>query len=232
MTCLTRALLALTALAFLPATGFTQTYSTTFQGTENPLSEGGKWSNNGLDWTNIRKGGGIAFSTQSGTESGDRKYADSYAILSGFPANQEAWGKAHIAHPNSKYYQELEILLRFTSSPHRTTGYECFAKCVADGSSYVNIVRWDGPLGKFTYLAKPSGAAYGLKHGDTLKASIVGNVISVYINGVKKCRSRMILSRRAIRASGCSSPATAARAWERTRTSALRVFRPGESLSL
>jgi hypothetical protein len=179
---------ALTAWALLATAGFAQTYTTEFKGTEDPLSEGGKWSNNGLDWTRIRKSGGIACGTQTGTEDGDKKYADSYAILSGFPPDQEAWGKAHIAHPSSKCYQEVEILLRFTSSPHRTTGYECFARCVADGSSYVNIVRWDGPLGKFTYLARPGGADYGLKNGDTLKASIVGNVITVYINGVRKAQ--------------------------------------------
>jgi hypothetical protein len=65
----------LCALEFAPSAGFCQTYTTTFDGTENPLSEGGRWSNNGLDWTNIRKGNGIAYSTQSGTESG--KFKDS-----------------------------------------------------------------------------------------------------------------------------------------------------------
>ncbi|MGA2033165.1 MAG: hypothetical protein ABSG68_12975 [Thermoguttaceae bacterium] len=178
----------MTALASLSAAGFAQTYSTTFKDTENPLSEGGRWSNNGLDWTNIRKSGGMAYSTQTGTETGARQYRDSYALLSGFPPDQEGWGKVCIKHPNSKCYQEIEILLRFASAPHRTTGYECFARCVADGSSYVNVVRWDGPLGKFTYLAKMNGADCGLRNGDTLKASIVGNVITVYINGVEKAR--------------------------------------------
>jgi hypothetical protein len=183
---LTRVCVALTVLASLSTAGFAQTYTTTFKDTEDPLSEGGRWSNNGLDWTTIRTSGGIAHGTQTGTETGDRKFRDSYAILSGFPPDQEAWGKAYITHPSSRYYQEVEILLRFTSLPHRTTGYECFARCVADSSSYVNIVRWDGPLGKFTYLARMDGAACGLKNGDTLKASIVGNVITVYVNGVKK----------------------------------------------
>jgi hypothetical protein len=188
VTSLTRVFVALTALASLSTAGFSQTYSTKFEGTEDPLSEGGKWSNSGLDWTRIRKSGGIAYGTQSGTETGAKKYADSYAILSGFPPDQEAWGEAYIAHPNSKCHQEVEILLRWTSSPHRTTGYECFARCVAGGSSYVQIVRWDGPLGKFTYLANMGGADFGLKSGDTLKASIVGNVITVSINGVKKAQ--------------------------------------------
>jgi hypothetical protein len=168
------------------------TYTTTFDGDENPLSEGGRWAHNGLDWAKVRKSGGIAYGTQSGASGGAQRYADSYAHLSGFPPDQEAWGKVHIAKPDPSCHQELEILLRFTSSAHRTTGYECFARCTSDGSSYVQIVRWDGPLGKFTYLANENkgGVEYGLKDGDTLKASIVGNLIKVYINGVEKARAK------------------------------------------
>ncbi len=72
--------------------GFSPTYTTTFAGTENPLSEGGRWSNNGLDWTTIRKANGLACSTQSGIETGKFAYNDSYALLSGFSPDQEAWG--------------------------------------------------------------------------------------------------------------------------------------------
>ena len=169
--------------------GHCQTYSTRFDGSANPLSEGGRWSNAGLDWTNIRKDQGIACSTQSGVDTGKFKYNDSYSVLSGFPPDQEAWGDVQIKKPSSSYTQELEILLRFTSSPHWTTGYECFARCVDDDSSYVEIVRWDGPVGKFTYLARMHGKGYGLKNGDTLKATIDGNVITVYINGVKKAQA-------------------------------------------
>jgi hypothetical protein len=179
----------LCALGPVSPAGLCQTYTTTFAGTENPLSEGGRWSNNGLDWTNIRKGNGLAYSTQSGIEAGKFKFRDSYAVLSGFPPDQEAWGEVHISKPSSTYYQELEILLRFTSSPHNTTVYECFARCIDDSSSYVEIVRWDGPVGKFTYLARKHGKGYGLKNGDTLKASIIGNVITVSINGVQKAEA-------------------------------------------
>jgi hypothetical protein len=163
-------------------------YSTAFDGDEDPLSEGGRWANNGLDWTRIRKQGGIAYGTQTGTNGGSHQYDDSYAHLSGFPPDQEAWARVRIARPNPSCHQELEILLRWTSSAHSTTGYECFARCTNDESSYVQVVRWEGPLGKFTYLADHRGAGYGLKDGDILKASIVGNVITVTINGVEKAR--------------------------------------------
>ncbi len=180
--------ITLLALAGLSMTGFSQTYSTRFEGIESPLSEGGRWANNGVDWTQIRKMDGIACGTQTGTNTGIYQYNDSYAHLSGFPPDQEAWGEARIAKRNAPCTQEVEILLRFTSSPHRTTGYECFARCVNSASSYVQIVRWDGPLGKFTYLADKRGTNCGLNNGDILKASIVGNVITVCINGVEKAR--------------------------------------------
>jgi hypothetical protein len=172
-----------------PRAGFCQSYTTHFEGTENPISEGGRWSNNGLDWAQIRTGGGLAYSTQTGTNSGIYRFDDSYAHLSGFPPDQEAWGEVHIAKRDPPCTQECEILLRWTSSPHRTTGYECFARCVSNASSYVQIVRWEGPLGKFTYLADMRGTNYGLKHGDILKATVVGNVIKVYINGVLKAQA-------------------------------------------
>jgi len=178
----------LCVLGPLSPAGFCQTYTTNFAGTEIPLSERGKWSNNGLDWTTIRKSNGLAYSTQSGTESGLSAYNDSYALLSGFPPDQEAWGEARISKPNSRCNQEIEILLRFTSSPHNTTGYECLARCLDDDSSYLEIVRWDGPVGKYTYLARKNGRGFGLKNGDTLKASIIGNVITVSVNGVEKAR--------------------------------------------
>jgi hypothetical protein len=186
-----RSLLLQTLCVSLLATaeGRPQTYTTRFDGTENPLSEGGRWVHHGKDWTTIRKKGGVAYGTQTGTNTGARMYDDSYAHLSGFPPDQEAWGVAHIARPNPACHQELEILLRFTSSAHSTTGYECLARCLSSEASYLEIVRWDGPLGKFTYLARKRGRDYALKHGDTLKASVVGNVITVYVNGVKKAQA-------------------------------------------
>ncbi|MHB1034038.1 MAG: hypothetical protein ACYC35_11645 [Pirellulales bacterium] len=166
------------------------TYTTTFDGDENPISEGGKWLHNGLDWAKIRKAKGIAYGTQSGTNSGPQRYDDSYAHLADFPPDQEAWGKVRIAKPDPSCNQEVEILLRWSSSAHRTTGYECFARCTSDGSSYLQIVRWEGPLGKFTYPANKGGREYGLKDGDVLKASVIGNVITVYVNGVKKAQAK------------------------------------------
>ncbi len=179
----------LLASAALPATGFSQTYTTRFEGAEYPLSEGGRWTNNSLDWARIRKANGLAFGTETGTNTGVARYNDSFAHLSGFPPDQEAEAQVHVAKTTPGCYQEVEVLLRVTSSAHSATCYECFGRCIVSGGSYVQIVRWEGPLGKFTYLADNHGANYGLKDGDILKASIVGNVITVYINGVEKARA-------------------------------------------
>ena len=167
-----------------------QTFYTNFDNDEDTLSENGNWIHNGLDWATIHTKDGIAFGTQSGKNEGIYRYDDSYAHLHGFPPDQEAWGEVYITKSNPNCYQEVEILLRWTSTAQSTTGYECFARCLNDSSSYLQIVRWDGPLGRFTYLFNKSGIKYGLKHGDILKASVIGNVITLYINNVELAQVR------------------------------------------
>ena len=55
--------ITLLASAGVSMTGSSQTYSTRFEGIESPLSEGGRWTNNGIDWTQITKEDGIASGT-------------------------------------------------------------------------------------------------------------------------------------------------------------------------
>jgi hypothetical protein len=40
-------------------------------------------------------------------------------------------------------------------------------------------------LGSFTYLKQGEGAQYGVANGDVVKGTIVGGVITAYINGIK-----------------------------------------------
>ena len=46
------------------------------------------------------------------------------------------------------------------------------------------IARWNGPVGNFTSLAERRGARYGVKDGDVIRATITGNMIRAYKNGV------------------------------------------------
>ena len=160
-----------------------RSYSTVFPNTENPISEGGNWINGkatGLDWADIRSTSGLAF----GTESGSGGYDDSTAVLSGsWGPNQTNQSTVHTVNQNPNIFEEVELRLRTSISAHSITGYEINFRCTADGSQYAQIVRWNGPLSDFTLLDSRAGP--GLRNGDVIKATIVGNVITAYINGAQ-----------------------------------------------
>lgn len=165
-----------------------QTYTTNFPLTENPISESGKWINGGvvgLDWNNVATTTGFAY----GTDPGQVAYADSWALLTG------TWGQDQTVQatikdhsPNVNCHQEHELVLRGSLAAHVATGYEVTVRATNDSNSYLLIARWNGAIGNFTYLTFLSGSTYGVKTGDVFKATIVGNVITAYINGVQKAR--------------------------------------------
>ena len=174
-------------LALAPALAWSpHTYTTTFPSSENPISEQGRWVNGqtvGLDWANVRTTSGLAF----GTESGRIKYDDSTAVLAGvWGPDQTAQATVHSIHQTSDVYEEVELRLRTSISAHRITGYEINFRCTGDSARYVEIVRWNGPLGNFTYVVRTKGP--GLKNGDVVKATIVGSTITAYINNVQVAR--------------------------------------------
>jgi len=159
-----------------------QQYSTNFPGTEDPLSEGGAWSNNGLDWTVVQTANGVAQGTLTGTVG----YDDSYARLSGFTSYQSASAVIHLnSGIDSSCTHEVEILLRCTDAPHSVKCYEC--NLSFDGT-YCEIVRWNGAVGDFTYLARGTPHA-APRNGDTFKAVAQGDLIIVYLNDVEVIRA-------------------------------------------
>jgi len=163
-------------------------YHTDFDRTESPLSENGAWHHDGLDWTRVDTAGGVAFGTQTlgAARSGPTQYDDSYAYLAGFPPDQQASGVIHLGSIDGSCTHEVEILLRWSDSAHSARGYEC--NLAYDGS-YAQIVRWNGPVGDYTYVG--SGSVPGGVHdGDTLSASIVGDKISLAVNGVERATAR------------------------------------------
>ena len=60
-----------------------------------------------------------------------------------------------------------------------------FWRCLKTPNAYVEIVRWNGKVGDWTSLKKLSGAQYGVKDGDLVEATITGNVIKGFVNGVE-----------------------------------------------
>lgn len=72
----------LLALVGLSAMRSPPTYTTRFDGAEDPISEAGRWVNNSLDWSKIRKKSGLACGTQTGTNTGIYRYDDSFRFTS------------------------------------------------------------------------------------------------------------------------------------------------------
>ena len=135
-------------------------------------------SNVGLDWTLVDTANGNAF----GSQTGNGGFDDSYAHLSGFPANQMASAVIHLvpAMIDAACTHEVEIHMRWSDSAHSAQGYEC--NLAWDGA-YSQIVRWNGALGDFTYL--DAGTVPAVHDGDTISASAIGDVITLYVNGTQ-----------------------------------------------
>ena len=160
-----------------------KTYSTNFPLSENPISEQGKWVNGGtvgLDWGNVQTSPGLAFGT---VVSGGPPYNDSTAVLAGtWASNQMAQATVRTVNQNSAIFEEVQIRLRTTVTAHSITGYEFYFQCTADGSRHAQIVRWNGRLNNFTLLDDAMGP--GLHNGDVIAATVVGDTLTSYVNGV------------------------------------------------
>jgi len=161
-----------------------RSYSTRFLHDEDPISEGGKWINggkDGIDWYNVITKNGVAYGARTQGE-----YTDPTVLLTGiWGKNQTVKATVFSRNQTEKYFQEVEIRLRSTLSPHHCTGYEVFWRCLKSKNAYVEIVRWNGKVGDWTSLKKLNGAQYGVKDGDLVKATITSNVIKGYLNGVE-----------------------------------------------
>jgi hypothetical protein len=153
-------------------------HSTDFSRTENPISEGGAWFNNGQLWTKVRTANGLAL----GTNGARNTYDDSYAYLSGFGSNQQGEAVVYVSPNLVGDPHEIELLLRWADSAQSARGYECLFNHLG----IVQIVRWNGPFASFSVLSGTGRGNLGrrLVTGDVIKATVIGNTITAYINGV------------------------------------------------
>ena len=169
-----------------PPQGSHGAYTTNFPLTEDPISESGKWTNgktDGIDWSDVRTTPGSAFGTQ--VPPTGPPYNDSVALLKGtWGPKQMATATVHTVNQQGGHtYEEVELWLRGSISPYRTTGYEINFRCLTGPETYVQFGYWDGPLNKFGGLGATTGP--GLHDGDVVRASIVGNTVTIWINGVQ-----------------------------------------------
>lgn len=143
---------------------------------ENPLSHGGIWVNNGLDWTPIRTTSGLAYGTQVSSE-----YDDSYEFISSsyraFSANQCVGAVIYkeVGYTGSGGTHEVEVLLRCTDAAHAIHWYECNLHVTG---AYAQIVKLDGARGVFTDITGPGAGAVNPRTGDIIEADIIGNAIT------------------------------------------------------
>jgi len=188
----------------LPKRPPVRSYKTEFKKNESPISEGGLWLNgrkDGIDWCDVLVKDGVAFGEVSRNQVGERRaeqaalgagiegapvgdYDDPTAVLTGqWGPNQ--YGKVRVFSRNQteKYFQEVQIRLRHNMKPKFCNGYEVFFRVLDSDAGYAEIVRWNGPVGGWTSLKKLIGKKYGVKDGAIIEASIVGNVITGYLNG-------------------------------------------------
>ena len=185
-----------------------RSYSTEFELDENPISEGGMWINgrkDGIDWIDVISKNGEGYGEVSRMAVAEKRieqgnldvgdggdaaplgdYDDPTAVLSGeWGPNQHGKATVFCRNPTNKYFQEVEIRLRSTITPHSCTGYEVFWRALKTEEGYAEIVRWDGKIGSWASLKKLVGAQYGVKDGDIVEATIEGNVLKGFINGVE-----------------------------------------------
>jgi hypothetical protein len=117
-----------------------------------------------------------------GTNGVANAYDDSYSLLSGFGPNQTAEAVVFRS-PNlaTGISHEVELLLRFGNDANGAWGYECLFAYYGN----VQLVRWNGTMGDFTVLTLSGGTGTlgrEFASGDVIRATIVGNVISIYVN--------------------------------------------------
>jgi len=164
-----------------PAAPQVASYATKFPNAESPISEGGRWIGGktaGLDWGDVSTKPGYATG-----KAGPKRFGDSVALLTGdWPANQSV--ELVVDRRKVKRYPEVSMRLRSSLAKHNCDGYEISFSLKDDDTAYLIIVRWNGPLADFTYLVNTQGKQYGVKTGDLVKATIVGNEIKAYKNGV------------------------------------------------
>src|SRR5579859_5835133 len=183
--------LRLLLLLLCPLALAAQSYQTTFPATENPISQSGNWVSGkavGLDWQDVQTTGGTpGLALMAGTTL-PSQFADATATLTG------SWKPVQIitmrvfvggTAPTTGAH-EVEIHSLHNISAHSITGYETNCS-VNSNNTYMQTVRWNGPVGNFTALGNASGQ--GCVNGDivTTVTSVGASsvTITVYKNGVQ-----------------------------------------------
>ncbi len=163
---------------------------------ENPLSAGGRWTNNTQGTGgNVAPGNmtsmrvdlasdgvtKIAFDTHGGVD-----YDDSFAFVPDFPGDQYIEAviyKEPGYNPNaSGSNHELELIVGCSSA----AGSRTWNEFLFNSGGGVDVVYLNGGPADFTVIGNVGGSTGTIpKDGDVVRATRIGNVLSLYLNGVK-----------------------------------------------
>jgi len=181
---------------YTPSLG--RTYATDFSSTENAISENHNWVNGGAcgdpllcpggNGSNIQTIQGHAFGTQSGAI--PPPYTDSGALVTG------NWGSDQFVQiviwwdgspETNSDYDEVEIRLRGTFGKNWSRTYNINCRVgTPSPNSYIQMGRANGPPDNFTPpFVELHGPSAACQNGDVMTGTVVGNVITAYINGRK-----------------------------------------------
>jgi hypothetical protein len=157
-----------------------KSFSTSFAGSETPISLSGAFRQDGVDWTHMSMAGGIAFGTQTEPPS-KPPFDDSYTILRAgglWLPDQRCQATIHLASGITATHPEVWLGVRWTDSAHNARGYECNLHYAG---AYRTIGGWPGPVGtdasQYNTLLDQSGVT-APQDGDIFFAQIVGLTIT------------------------------------------------------
>lgn len=136
------------AMVFPPPLKF---YSTSFTGTEAPLSEGGAFrtslTHGGSAWTDPQKGGGLCFGSQT-IHSGPPFDDSVFCLATPHNANQFSQGTIFRG-AGTANGQEVELFVLGKIATNNITGIEVD---IQNSGTRMNITQWNGANGDVTPL--------------------------------------------------------------------------------
>jgi hypothetical protein len=155
-------------------------FTTSFNLTEFPISEGGAWTKANNAWLNVKTENGVAHAGGY-----NFNYDDSYAYLKqpfGPDQTVEAVLDVSAAAFDRNQTHEALLLVRMSDDSQNARGYECLFNY--DGG--FALMKWTGPPGGWQHISLTYSSYLGrdLVTGDVLKCSVIGSTITGYINNV------------------------------------------------
>ncbi len=172
--------------ALLPPSG--GSYTNDFSATENPISDGGKWTTPPAPWKPMRSANGIADGPDS------LGYFDGSAAYNSWNSGNDYKVASHL-HQGAGSFSitpEVELHLRITyndtGNPLTSTIFLYEIDCLFGG--FISIVRWHGTNGvlNVTGLLQCDNTPGGFNDNDLIEASVTGfpPTITVWSRGVQR----------------------------------------------